>query len=72
MTGTPAGGDITDLRGQFAVLQMHPFSNKAFFHNFVQSAYTGSMNSRASAYLLLYMMSCCMIRHTKLQVLFLS
>lgn len=68
MTGTPVGGDIADLYGQFTVLQLHPFTHKAFFHKFAQSAYSGSMNMRTSAYLLLYMMSRCTVRHTKLQV----
>jgi len=47
---------------------MQPFTNKAFFYKFAQLAYSGSINMRTSAYLLLYMMSRCTIRHTKLQV----
>lgn len=68
VTGTPVGGDIADLCGQFTVLQMQPFTNKAFFYKFAQLAHSGSINMRTSAYLLLYMMSRCTIRHTKLKV----
>ncbi|DBA72541.1 TPA: hypothetical protein ACH3X2_010298 [Trebouxia sp. C0005] len=68
-TGTPAGGDITDLFGQFCVLNLQPFTDRTFFSVFVRSAYSGSMHTRAVAHLLLYILGRCMIRHTKLQVL---
>ena len=67
-TGTPAGGDITDLLGQFCVLNLRPFTDWTFFSVFVRSAYSGSMQTRGVAHLLLYILGRCMIRHTKLQV----
>jgi len=68
VTGTPVGSDITDLTGQFDVLQMHPFTDSSFFATHVKHAYSGSMNMCIQGHTLLYMMGRCMIRHTKLQV----
>ncbi len=67
-TGTPASGDITDLIGQFKVLNLQPFSDETFFSVFVRSAYSGSMQTCGTAHLLLCILGRCMIRHTKLQV----
>lgn len=68
VTGTPVGTDIADLKGQFNFLQLHPFTNKNFFNTYVKPAYSGSSWARSPAYVLLYMLGQCMIRHTKLQV----
>ena len=68
MTGTPVGSDIQDLKGQFNFLRMQPFTNKNFFARYVKPSYSGSSWARAPAGVLLYMLSQCMIRHTKLQV----
>lgn len=68
VTGTPVGTDIGDLKGQFNFLQLHPFTNKNFFNMYVKSAYAGSSWARGPAYVVLYMLGQCMIRHTKLQV----
>ena len=62
------GADIADLKGQFNFLQLHPFTNKNFFNTHVKPAYSGSGWSRGPAYVLLFMLGQCMIRHTKLQV----
>ncbi|DBB09876.1 TPA: hypothetical protein ACH3X3_001489 [Trebouxia sp. C0006] len=69
VTGTPVGSDIADLKGQFNFLQLHPFTNKNFFSVYVKPAYTGSTWARPPASMLLCVLSQCMIRHTKLQVL---
>ncbi|KAL3157879.1 hypothetical protein ABBQ32_012289 [Trebouxia sp. C0010 RCD-2024] len=69
VTGTPVGTDIADLKGQFNFLQLHPFTNKNFFNTYVKPAYSGSSWARSPAYVLLYVLGQCMIRHTKLQVL---
>ena len=68
VTGTPVGSDIADLKGQFHFLQLHPFTNKNFFNSYVKPAYSGSGWARSPAYVPLYMLAQCMIRHTKLQV----
>lgn len=68
VTGTPVGTDIADLKGQFNFLQLHPFTNKNFFNTYVKPAYSGSSWARSPAYVLLYVLGQCMIRHTKLQV----
>ncbi|KAL0037370.1 hypothetical protein WJX79_004318 [Trebouxia sp. C0005] len=69
VTGTPVGSDIADLKGQFNFLQLHPFTNKNFFSIYVKPAYSGSTWARPPASILLCVLSQCMIRHTKLQVL---
>ncbi|KAL0020479.1 hypothetical protein WJX77_009137 [Trebouxia sp. C0004] len=69
VTGTPVGSDIADLKGQFNFLQLHPFTNKNFFSIYVKPAYSGSTWARPPASILLCILSQCMIRHTKLQVL---
>lgn len=38
-TGTPLNNDITDLLGQFAVLQMQPFGTKSFFDSRIKPAF---------------------------------
>lgn len=40
-TGTPLSNDITDLLGQFGVLQMEPFSTKSWFDARVKTAFLG-------------------------------
>lgn len=62
------GTDIADLEGQFNFLQLHPFANKKFFNIHVKPAYSGNGWGRGPAYVLLFMLGQCMIRHTKLQV----
>ena len=69
VTGTPVGTDIADFKGQFNFLRLHPFTNKNFFSIYVKPAYSGSIWGRHPAYILLYTLSQCMIRHTKLQVI---
>ena len=62
------GTDISDLKGLFNFLRLHPFTNKNFFNSYVKPAYGGSAWARQPAHVVLYMLSQCMIRHTKLQV----
>lgn len=40
-TGTPLSNDITDLLGQFSVLQMEPFSSKTWFTSYIKSPFLG-------------------------------
>ena len=40
-TGTPLSNDITDLLGQFAVLQMQPMGAKSFFDARIKTAFLG-------------------------------
>ena len=70
-TGTPIGTDVADLFGQFSFLRLSPLDKSSYFDAFVKRVFTitGQSYGGSGPMPLLYCLSRCMIRHTKLQVL---
>ena len=70
-TGTPIGTDVADLFGQFCFLRLSPLDKSSYFDAFVKRVFTitGQSYGGSGPMPLLYCLSRCMIRHTKLQVL---
>ena len=70
-TGTPIGTDVADLFGQFCFLRLSPLDKSSYFDAYVKRVFTitGQAYGGAGSMPLLYCLSRCMIRHTKMQVL---
>ena len=70
-TGTPIGTEVADLFGQFAFLRLSPLDKTSYFDAYVKRVFTitGQSYGGAGPMPLLYCLSRCMIRHTKLQTL---
>lgn len=66
-TATPMGNDVMDLLGQFAALRMAPFNDKTFFTEHFRHILHRDYGAAEDRALLLYVLSRCMVRHTKHQ-----
>ena len=66
-TGTPISSDVMELFGQFAALQLAPFSSQGFFSRFKYALGPQSHRMNGSPAPLYYALSRVLVRHTKHQ-----